>query len=362
MDTTQETSKLVVNQHYDESVEVDDQEEVASVYSPAPLSSSALEKSLLPVRQASRQTDRMSVLSDAEDVSTNEYRSHENPKVNDKVAKLSPGTNSAVQKSVSEGDSEDTESSSSEDNAEALTGSYDPSEYEHLTVSQEIKELFQYIARYTPQAIQLEHKLKPFNPDYIPAVGDIDAFLKVPRPDKKSVMLGLTVLDEPCAKQSDPTVLDLLLRSVSKTAGVRSMTVRSIKNAEQSPKAIDNWIESINELHRTKPPPSVHYNKSMPEIDYLMQEWPTNVENLLPQLKLPTANLDCSLQTYSDIICSILDVPTYKNRIHSLHVVFSLYAAVKEFQENHNIDSNERYNAVDEMNLGSRSPPSHNYR
>lgn len=33
--------------------------------------------------------------------------------------------------------------------------------------------------RYTPQAIDLEHKLKPFNPDFIPAVGDIDAFLKV---------------------------------------------------------------------------------------------------------------------------------------------------------------------------------------
>lgn len=27
--------------------------------------------------------------------------------------------------------------------------------------------------------IDLEHKLKPFIPDFIPAVGDIDAFLKV---------------------------------------------------------------------------------------------------------------------------------------------------------------------------------------
>ena len=29
------------------------------------------------------------------------------------------------------------------------------------------------------QTIDLEYKLKPFIPDYIPAVGDIDAFLKV---------------------------------------------------------------------------------------------------------------------------------------------------------------------------------------
>lgn len=56
---------------------------------------------------------------------------------------------------------------------------YDPAEYENLPVNAEIKELFQYITRYTPQAIDLEHKLKPFIPDYIPAVGDIDAFIKV---------------------------------------------------------------------------------------------------------------------------------------------------------------------------------------
>ena len=35
------------------------------------------------------------------------------------------------------------------------------------------------LIRYTPQTIELEHKLKPFIPDYIPAVGDIDAFIKV---------------------------------------------------------------------------------------------------------------------------------------------------------------------------------------
>ena len=32
--------------------------------------------------------------------------------------------------------------------------------------------------RYKPQQIELETKLKPFIPDYIPSVGDIDAFLK----------------------------------------------------------------------------------------------------------------------------------------------------------------------------------------
>lgn len=56
---------------------------------------------------------------------------------------------------------------------------YDPADYNHLQVSSETKELFHYITRYTPQAIELETQLRPFIPEYIPAIGDIDAFLKV---------------------------------------------------------------------------------------------------------------------------------------------------------------------------------------
>uniref|UniRef100_G3U9V2 Intraflagellar transport protein 46 homolog n=1 Tax=Loxodonta africana TaxID=9785 RepID=G3U9V2_LOXAF len=79
-------------------------------------------------------------------------------------------------------DSSETDSDSDDDDEEhgaPLEGAYDPADYEHLPVSAEIKELFQYISRYTPQLIDLDHKLKPFIPDFIPAVGDIDAFLKV---------------------------------------------------------------------------------------------------------------------------------------------------------------------------------------
>lgn len=57
--------------------------------------------------------------------------------------------------------------------------SYDPADYEHLDVSPELKELFNFISRYTPQNIELEYRLRPYIPDYIPAVGDIDAFIKV---------------------------------------------------------------------------------------------------------------------------------------------------------------------------------------
>lgn len=42
-------------------------------------------------------------------------------------------------------------------------------------------------------------------------------------PDGKPETLGLTVLDEPRAKQSDPTVLDLQLRTVAKQTTVKPM-------------------------------------------------------------------------------------------------------------------------------------------
>ncbi len=48
---------------------------------------------------------------------------------------------------------------------------------------------------------------------------------QVERPDGKPETLGLKQLDEPAAVQSDPTVLDLQLRAVSKTATLEPMTV-----------------------------------------------------------------------------------------------------------------------------------------
>lgn len=73
----------------------------------------------------------------------------------------------------------------------------------------------------------MDYKLRPFIPDFIPAVGDIDAFLKISRPDGKSDSIGLTVLDEPCAKQSEPAVLHLQLRAVAKQSSAKAV-VRTV--------------------------------------------------------------------------------------------------------------------------------------
>jgi len=76
---------------------------------------------------------------------------------------------------------------------------------------------------YSPQVVDLEYKLRPFIPDFIPAVGDIDAFLKVPRPDGVSDGIGLTVLDEPCIAQSEPALLHLQLRALAKQSSAKAV-------------------------------------------------------------------------------------------------------------------------------------------
>ena len=78
-----------------------------------------------------------------------------------------------------------------------------------MPVSTDVKDVFEYINRYKPQKIDLETKIKPFIPDYIPAVGEVDAFLKMPKPDGTKEDLGITMLDEPALNHEDKTVLEL---------------------------------------------------------------------------------------------------------------------------------------------------------
>ncbi|KAG9351526.1 hypothetical protein JZ751_022777 [Albula glossodonta] len=329
--TGRQKTKLITNQPYDESLEVNDSEEVASVYTPTPRQTVSRKSRRQPRAMANNSSDECD----------------EDSKVSASTKKKE--SQPAGQQGLSENDDDDDddeddddsdETESDEDEGEpgsAPEGAYDPADYDHLPVTAEIKELFQYITRYTPQTIELDHKLKPFIPDFIPAVGDIDAFLK----DN----LGLLVLDEPCTKQSDPTVLSLWLSENSKQHNVTEVKVKSLENPEKNPKAIENWIESISELHRSKPPATVHYTRQepmdlklhmlhmpMPDIDTLMQEWPPEFEELLGKVSLPTADINCDLGEYIDIICGILDIPVYKSRIHSLHVLFTLYSEFKNSQ------------------------------
>ena len=148
---------------------------------------------------------------------------------------------------------------------------------------------------------------KCFVPDYIPAVGEMDAFLKVPRPDGQKDNLGLQVLDEPAAAVRRDRARIAAAGRLQKQHG--DVAVRSIENAAKNPQEIDRWIKSIEDLHRSKPPPQVHYRKAMPDIDKLMEEWEPEFEELLKTTPLPDENLEVTLAEFAKIACGLLDVP-----------------------------------------------------
>lgn len=314
-------TRLLKNQPYDESLEVVDSEEVASVYSPTPRNQRQSES-----RRSRKGRGLMSANSD-------EFDEDHKPQRTNELTSGRPGTSPNEEEEEEEEDSDEEDSDDDDEPGEAPEGAYDPADYANLPVSTEIKEMFQYITRYSPQCTELEHSLKPFIPDFIPAVGDIDAFLKVPRPDDKADSLGLLVLDEPSVKQSDPTVLSLWLSEETKQHGATKLKkVTSVASPQTNPRAVDSWVDSISALHRSKPPASVQYSRAMPDIDSLMQEWPAELEELLSRLQLPPARLHCSLAEYTDAICALLDIPVYSNRIQSLHLLFSLYLEFRDSQ------------------------------
>ncbi|XP_062301196.1 intraflagellar transport protein 46 homolog isoform X2 [Scomber scombrus] len=321
---------VLKNQPYDESLEVLDSEELVSTCSPVTQVTS--QRQITPSRSRRRGRGLMSANS-----SSDEFDEEKPQRAAEPINGQQGGSPNEEEEEEEEEDDDDEEDDSDEDDTEdegeAVEGAYDPADYANLPVSTEIKEMFQYITRYTPQTMELDHSLKPFIPDFIPAVGDIDAFLKVPRPDGKTESLGLLVLDEPSVKQSDPTVLSLWLSEESKQHGAAELKkVTSVASPQVNPRALDSWVESISALHRSKPPASVQYVRSMPDIDSLMQEWPAELEELLGRLQLPPARLHCSLQEYCDSICSLLDIPVYSSRVQSLHLLFNLYLEFRDSQ------------------------------
>lgn len=197
-----------------------------------------------------------------------------------------------------------------------------------------------FVFRYSPAKIDISYRLQPFIPDFIPAVGDIDAFLKVvpPKPinDASKIQeflnrLGLEILDEPCGNQSDPTLLHMKLRSVSTSNSSKSMPPPTIS---KSSKDIEKWVSEVQVLHANQPYPTVVHTKPMPDIDALMIEWPTKMETILNSVGFPNAQLDCSLTFYIDLMCGLLDIPlpatkTQTDYLLALSTIFNLYLAIK---------------------------------
>ncbi|OTF69175.1 intraflagellar transport protein 46-like protein [Euroglyphus maynei] len=206
--------------------------------------------------------------------------------------------------------------------------------------------------------IEIGPRLKPFIPDYIPTVGHVDAFIKIPYPDGRTNNLGLTVLDEPSIEQSDATLLQMKLKALSRekvqkaksdqnddhnetvndSANLISVTTDQVvplvkPHQSNITKEIDKWIDYVEQLHETTARPEsvplIHQRPDHENIESLMQEWPEELETTLNVHTIPTPELDCSLEEYMTILMAILDIPVQNNKITSLYQLFTL---LNEFQ------------------------------
>lgn len=215
-------------------------------------------------------------------------------------------------------------------------GEFHPSKMDTVdtTSDPELAQIFSLITDFNPEPTPISLHFKPFIPDLIPSIGAIDAFIKVPRPDDEFEPLGLTVLDEPTIGCSNPQVLKMELRErFGITTNDADGYIGSIENLnENNQKELDSWLESIEEIYRNRPPPTIAYTSAMPDLEQLAQEWPQAFDEVLQSVPLPAADLDLSIEEYAKIICAILDIPIRGNIIESLHVFFSLYSMFEDNQ------------------------------
>ena len=76
-------------------------------------------------------------------------------------------------------------------------------------------------------------------------MGEVDAFLKMPKPDGSKEDLGITVLDEPALNNEDKTVLELKYVQGKNVVRAAPIDVNSIEHADKKPKEISRWINSV---------------------------------------------------------------------------------------------------------------------
>lgn len=197
----------------------------------------------------------------------------------------------------------------------------------------------------------MDARLKPYIPSYIPTIGEVDAFLKINRPDNHNEELGLTILDEPTFNGVDPSIFSLELSYKLKSKNGNNLLIRSIENAEKNPLKIQNWVEQVSNLHKEKMSSSVSYSKPMPGVESLMQVWPEKIESFLKEVPFPDENIKIGVDNYAKLVCNMLDIPIHnlnsnKSVIEALHLFFTLYS---EFKENQHFQRNKAEDNVQSM-------------
>jgi hypothetical protein len=112
-----------------------------------------------------------------------------------------------------------------------------------------------------------------------------------------------------------------------------------LQTAIKNTLAIDQWIETVYNLHRSKPVVSFEYSHPMPSMDETFSIFPETMREALEASEnengdgLETSldpTLDVSLEDYIRMVCAILDIPVRDGYlIESLHYLFHAYVEVR---------------------------------
>ena len=214
-----------------------------------------------------------------------------------------------------------------------------------LPVTDEIKELFTYIDAYQPTDLDIDTPLHCFMPPYVCSVGSPDPMVKIPRPDGVDDGVGTVILDEAIpSKQSNPAVLELQLRNSNTTTRGGNNNVRSISNVNQHTNEINQWIQSVEEIHaedhtnKQKPQPEVRCRNKMPNVQELLLAWPKDINEELRNgtLEIPHSSIDLSVEEYAKMMCMLLGIPVYDNGllIESVYVMLNLHVEMQKQSRN----------------------------
>lgn len=224
-----------------------------------------------------------------------------------------------------------------------------PEKWENVQLDPEIKALFPYILKYTPQNIEIPYHLQPFIPEYIPAVGDVDAFLKVTEPPLSKIersqevhdhlqKLGLHFLDEPSGSQSEPSLLNMKLRSAltGNSKSSRSSSAQVMPLAK-SIKDIDKWINEVEEVHMSQ---SIYDAQPRKDIENVIIDWPRNyaqVATIVQEAYQQCLTDQYSLKDYIDVLCQQFEIngprESQADYLLSTQTLFALYLAANQAWE-----------------------------
>ncbi|EDW64970.1 intraflagellar transport protein 46 homolog isoform X1 [Drosophila virilis] len=237
---------------------------------------------------------------------------------------------------------------------EVSTFNLTPDKWEQLPLQPELKELFPYILKYTPQAIETPYHLQPFIPEYVPAVGDVDAMLKVQAPallqpqrqrelDEQLQRLGLMLLDEPSGAQSEPSLMNMKMRSVLSGSrggnGRHGACSATLVPTAKSGKDIEKWIGEVEQVHMTQ---AMYDAQPRKDIDALLLDWPRSFGEPATKDALDEAYRAClqqqiSLTDYVRVLCERFGVEgpleTQSDYIHNIQTLFALYLAASQAWE-----------------------------